>query len=33
MDFINPFGVSDDVTRYKLIFKDPHIFTFGNTEL
>ena len=33
MYYINPFGVSGDVTVYISIFKNPYIFTFGNTQL
>ena len=31
MDFINPFGVSGDVTWY-INIKNTHIFTFGNKK-
>ena len=32
MDFIEPFGVNGDVTRY-INMQNPHLFNFGNTKL
>ena len=32
VDFINPFGVSGDVTRY-INMHNSHLFTFGNKKL